>query len=512
MSFDSFYKDLRKSFQSRLWLTSLMAAGVSACTVGLLGLSGWFLTGAAVAGAGGPIAAQAFNYLLPSALIRALAIARTTFRYAERYLGHSAALRAMATLRPALFARIVQSSPDATLRLSRGEASSRFIQDVATLENALVMQSAPASAMGGIIITLLCCVLANPLAALIVLVLMGAALLAGQGLIRLHKDNGDEQAAIGALKSRFHEVMSIVPDVRAYDLHGPLMAEFARLEDGLKAAKLGNSHTDALVQAAMLVFSGVALCAVASLTLAAGLPAMALALLATSAGFESLGGLVRALTQAPATAAATARVAEVFDLPKSNAMPTMPTFVHDGQTFPIDGHLRLRIDGPSGSGKTRMIETLLGLRGQSRGMTGGTAMFSLCPQDAGLVTGTIRDNLAMATPEKIDDAQAWAALEDAMLSDRVRALPKSLETWIGDGGVTLSGGERKRLALARAYLRPALALVLDEPTEGLDLKTEEVVVDRLIKRLKREGQGLILISHREGPRRLASNVLKLTAP
>ncbi len=508
MTFDSFYKDLRKSFQSRLWLTSLMAAGVSACAAGLLGLSGWFLTGAAVAGAGGPIAAQAFNYLLPSALIRALAIGRTTLRYAERYFGHSAALRAMARLRPALYARITQASPEAALGLSRGEASSRFIQDVALLENALVMQSAPASAIGGIAIAVLCNGLANPLAALVVLALMAAALAAGLRINRLQGDGRNEQAAIGALKSRFHEAMTILPDVRTYDLKVPLMAGFERLEDKVRAAKLDNSQVEALSQAATLVFTGIALCLVAALTMNSGLPSMALAVLATSAGFESLNGLVRALNQAPATSAARARVAEVFDLPAAKAATTPSTVTLAGHTCPLDGTLRLRIDGPSGSGKTQAIETLLGLRG----MTGSPAAFSLCPQDAGLLTGTIRDNLAMAITGKSDDGQLWAALEDAALSGRVRALPKGLETWIGDGGVTLSGGERKRLALARAYLRPAPVLVLDEPTEGLDLQTEAFVVERLDQRLKREDQGLILISHREGPRRLAQQVLELNAP
>lgn len=475
-----------------------MAAGVSVCAVGLLGLSGWFLTGAAVAGAAGPVAVQAFNYLLPSALIRFFAVARTGLRYGERYLGHSAALRAMATLRPALFARITRTAPEAALRLSRGEASSRFIQDVAALENALVMQSAPVAAVGGIAVALFCCALANPLAVPIVLAFMAAALLAGLRLNRRQGDGCDEQAAIGALKSRFQDVLSVLPDVRAYDLKTPLMAELARLEDYVRTAKLGNSQTDALSQAATLVFTGIALCLVAAVTMHSGLPSMALALLATSAGFESLSGLVRALNQRPMAAAAHARVAEVFDLPV--ASPQTPA-----SPVTLDATLRLRIDGPSGNGKTRWIETLLGLRGAG----GNPAAFALCPQDAALLTGTIRDNLVMAVTEKPEEAELWEALEDAGLADRVRALPKGLETWIGDGGVTLSGGERKRLALARAYLRRAPVLVLDEPTEGLDLKTEAFVVERLERRLKRQGQGLILVSHREAPRRLATEILTL---
>ena len=133
MSFDDYFKKLIERFSTRLLLTALFAAGVSVSAVMLLGISGWFLTGAAVAGAAGVLAAQGFNYLLPSAAIRFFAIARTVLRYGERYTGHSAALRAMAELRPALLGRVLAGDPQTTLRLSRGEASCRFIQDVNTL-------------------------------------------------------------------------------------------------------------------------------------------------------------------------------------------------------------------------------------------------------------------------------------------------------------------------------------------------------------------------------------------
>ena len=134
MSFESVYKATVRPFRQRLWLTAAMAAGVSVSAVALLGLSGWFLTAAAIAGAAGPVAAQAFNYVLPSAFIRLFAVARTVLRYGERYLGHSAALRAMAILRPGLFERLAAARPSESLAISRGEASSRFLQDVGALE------------------------------------------------------------------------------------------------------------------------------------------------------------------------------------------------------------------------------------------------------------------------------------------------------------------------------------------------------------------------------------------
>lgn len=157
---------------------------------------------------------------------------------------------------------------------------------------------------------------------------------------------------------------------------------------------------------------------------------------------------------------------------------------------------RLAVSGPSGCGKTTAIETLLGLR-ESGSLTPREA-FAWLPQDAGLVAGTVRDNLRLAAPTASDE-DLWAALDDACLADRIRAAPEGLLAYVGDDGERLSGGERRRLALARAYLRDAPWLLLDEPTEGLDPVTEAAVVARLDARLQRTGQGLVLVSHRAAP-------------
>ncbi len=496
MSFETFYKAAVRPFRPRLWLTAAMAAGVSLCAVALLGLSGWFLTAAAVAGAAGTVAAQAFNYVLPSAFIRLFAVTRTALRYGERYLGHSAALRAMAAVRPGLFEKLAAARPSESLSLSRGEASSRFIQDVAALENDLVMQSAPAAAIGGLVMAIIFCAWATPWAALVFLVFLAAAWGAAVWSHARGRPSGGEQAALGRLKARVADIMAILPDIRAYDLKGRLLAELDALEDELHAAKTQTIGADALATATVTVLTGLCLAAVALVSMHGGLADMALALLAASMGMESLSTLLKAQSQAAVAKAAKARVAALYDLPQAVETPHPGHF----QGLALDGGLRLRIDGPSGSGKTRAIESLMGLRGD----TVDTVHFALCAQDAAVLAGTVRQNLVMAG--ETDEGRIWQALDDAGLKARIEALPGGLDTWLGDGGVTLSGGERKRLSLARAYLRKAPVLVLDEPTEGLDAKTEVFVVERLRARLDREGQGLILISHREAPRILADRV------
>ncbi|MBW8733920.1 MAG: ATP-binding cassette domain-containing protein [Asticcacaulis sp.] len=501
MSFETFYKTAVRPFRPRLWLTTAMAAGVGVCAVALLGLSGWFLTAAAVAGAAGAIAAQAFNYVLPSAFIRLFAIARTGLRYGERYLGHSAALRAMAVVRPDLFMKLVAARPADSLRLSRGEASSRFVQDVTVLENDLVMQSAPYAATGGLVMATIFCAWATPLAALTFLLFVGAGYGAVRWIYTRHTSGGEEQAALGQLKARVADIMAVLPDVRAYDLKDRLLAELDALEEALHTAKTQTISAEAMAGAAVTALTGLCLAAVAAVSMHGGLADMALALLAASMGMESLGTLLKALGQRAVATAARARVAALYDLPECVETEHANHFVHGGRVFALDGHLRVRIDGASGSGKTRFIETLMGLRGDAV----DTTHFALCPQDAPVLTGTVRQNLAMAGG--VGEGRMWQALDDAALKSRIDALPRGLDTWLGDGGITLSGGERRRLSLARAYLRDAPVLVLDEPTEALDAKTEAYVVDRLRDRLARTNQGLILISHRAAPRVLTDTVI-----
>jgi len=181
---------------------------------------------------------------------------------------------------------------------------------------------------------------------------------------------------------------------------------------------------------------------------------------------------------------------------------------------------RIAITGPSGSGKTTLIETLAGLRSAPLPLAvGGTpvsevaatelaSQFALAPQSPQLIAGTVGDNLRLARPG-VDDAAMWLALETVCLADRVRAMPDGLNTPIGEAGGTLSGGEQKRLSLARALLAQRPWLVADEPSEGLDPATEAELVARLDAWLAASGTGLILVSHRPAPRALCAQALAM---
>lgn len=518
--FKTYFKQATRPFRSDLMTAALSAACVSVAAVCLLGVSGWFLAGAAIAGAAGGVAVQMFNYLLPSAAIRFLAIARTLLRYVERYSGHAAALRALAVVRPHLFSRIANADPHHTLKLSRGETSARFVQDITVLENRMVAQSAPASAIGGIMAAVALCLFLSPLAAVIFIIGLGVVLGAGQWLVqKTARDDRTEreQAIMGGLKQRFFEVLPLTPDIAAYDLSERLLADMSAREGDLAAAKSGQISLDSLIQSVSLAVMGVTLAALFLTHRGHDLPLLALAALAVTVGFESSAPLLRAFAQKRVFEEAEMRVADLYDqatphVTDTHAALTDGLLTYGDQSYRLDRDTRVLISGASGAGKTRLVETLMGLRPAEANMGQfDRRLFALSPQDATPLNGTIRDNLMMAflaealkTHSKTElDGMMMAALSDAQLTS------KPLDLWIGDGGVTLSGGERKRLGIARALLRDAPVLILDEPTEGLDSETEQRLIVALETRLKAEPRGLILISHKPAPHRLCRDVLNM---
>ena len=174
--------------------------------------------------------------------------------------------------------------------------------------------------------------------------------------------------------------------------------------------------------------------------------------------------------------------------------------------------------GPSGAGKSTVVELLLRFRDYGGSVTvGGVELRDLAaddlhrliaavPQRPHLFNATIRENILVGRYGAGEDDLA-GVLEDAGLTAWVAALPQGLETPVGEGGCAVSGGEARRIALARALLKGAPILLLDEPTEGLDAATEQQVVTRLAERTK--GMTVLLITHRPACLALVDRVVRL---
>ncbi len=497
----------RRERAEALGLATLSAVVVGAASTILLGLSGWFIVASAVAGAAGLAVAHTFNVLIPSAMIRLLAILRTAARYGERLAGHTAALRALAAIRPAVFESLAAAPPSQSLTLSCGEASARLVQDVDAVETRFVRLSAPWSAGAGLSAAVAMAVLAGWLPALAILSGATGAMLAARAIARRHSApaRAAVQTRVGALKETTASLVAASAELRAYGLEAwageTLNARAADLED----ARLAAARAQGLIAASQAAITGLTVAAAMAAAIPSGAALAALAGLAAAMSIEVLGSLVAALDQDGAACAAHKRLDAILQhRPQAPSAPSATPSLLGQVLRPGE---RLAIVGPSGCGKTTAVETLLGLRGESA--PAARSLFAWLPQDAGLVAGTVRDNLRLAAPAATDD-QLWAVLEDAALAERVRSAPGGLSAFLGDDGERLSGGERRRLALARAYLRDAAWLLLDEPTEGLDPVTEARVVERLEQRLDRTGQGLVLISHRPAPAAICDRVLAMS--
>jgi ATP-binding cassette subfamily C protein CydC len=513
----------------RLLIAAASAAAASASSVFLLGLSGWFLAGAALAGAAGPAAALGFNYVLPSAAIRFFAIVRTGARYVERIASHEAAFKALARIRPAVFAGLAAGPPERSLGLSSGEASARLVQDVDAIETAFVRLSAPWAGVAAAIVGVGLIALADRRAAgafaiaFVLQVAIGGVF--GQRVTR--KPGAEILAASGRLKDAFQSVAAASPELRCYGLSGQVIETLMNHDEALGAARVRRTSAEGVVGLAPAVLTGLAVAAVLSLAAGAPAPLLTLAALVTAAAMQAGAGLAQMFDDNGALNAAAGRLDEMLSEGHAGAQldaritsPALSLRVGAAVTT-LQPRDRLALVGRSGAGKTRLLETLVGLRPAQPGVvaiggrpleqleTGAArALFAFAPQDARMVSGSVRDNLRLADPLAVDEA-LWAVLAEASLLDKVRALPQGLDTWIGEGGERLSGGERRRLGLARAYLRPAPWLLLDEPTEGLDAETERAVVSALGARLDRTGQGALIVSHRPAPLTLCARRLVL---
>jgi ATP-binding cassette subfamily C protein CydC len=246
------------------------------------------------------------------------------------------------------------------------------------------------------------------------------------------------------------------------------------------------------------------------------------------AAFELVGGLPRAGALAGHAVAAARRVVDAATAPAAVAEPAQPAAmpagsglrfeavrfrwqqdrddVFEAMTLDVPQGARVALLGPSGAGKSTVAALALKLVAPQSGriLLGGVDIATLSSDDVRrrigwlsqathLFDDTIRANLKLARPDA-DDAALWQALDAARIGDVVRALPDQLDTWVGEGGTRFSGGQGRRLALARALLSPAQVLILDEPCAGLDAATERAFLATLNE--VADGRSIVLIAHR----------------
>ncbi|WP_240339075.1 amino acid ABC transporter ATP-binding/permease protein [Novosphingobium sp. BW1] len=509
----------------RLGTLSAIVAALSGLL--LLGISGWFLTGAAIAGASGLLAVQTFNYLIPSAAIRLLAILRTVSRYGERMLSHKAALTAMADLRSRLFRLLAAQDTRYAPDVSAGEASARLIGDIESLEDLIVRQPTRPGSLAAALAGVALAALSGWLSALLLAGLLVIFPFAVTALSRrlTAAPAHDAAEALGELRARYVDMAQARAEIAAYGLVDTVLDELAEPITRLDAARWTLFRAEAGVAAFQLFYG--ALAAIAVLATASGGPALAaLGLLAATAAIEALAAISRTALRQARVEEGLRRLESLLDLAEQ-PLPAAPSERFLAAPLRLGTHAiapgsHIALLGASGSGKTLALEALAGLRASTAPIWVDDAplaecaedtlrgQFALSAQDAPLLAGSIADNLRLARPGITEDAMR-AALATACLDERIARLPAGLDTLLGEDGAPLSGGERKRLSLARALLAGRPWLLLDEPTEGLDGATERELVRRLGGWLESTDTGLVLVSHRPHPLSLAQHSLPIEA-
>jgi ATP-binding cassette subfamily C protein CydC len=501
--------------------------------IGLMATSGWFITAMAAAGLTG----GTLNYFTPAALIRALAILRTGGRYLDRLVSHEATFRLIGGLRSFVFARLEPIAPTALGNLRSGDIAERLRGDIDRLELVFLRLISPLAVA--------------ILASMIVIAMLArwnGALAAGAGVALVVA--GFFAPALAAIAGRApsRAITAISAEIRTRlvdDFEGlaPLLltgadkTHFAALEqrmDSLLLAEERLARIAALGQISTAVASELAVVAVFILGVplvrsgALAGPDLTLSALAALALFEAFGGIPAAFAGFFGTLASADRLfalldrkpnvvdpdepmqlPQKFDLALNSVCLTYPGSPRPALTninLEIREGARIALIGASGAGKSSVADLLVRFRDPTGGeiRLGGVALprltmdavrsrITVVGQSPHLFSATVAENLRLARPRATDE-ELWSTLAIVRLDEAIRAMPEGLDTQIGVAGTRLSGGQARRLAIARALLSDAAIFVLDEPTEGLDAETARQVLSGVLQRTT--GRSLLLFTHR----------------
>ncbi len=543
----------------RLWRNRagwLALGAAAAAGSALLGLALLLLAGQGVAeraasggGAAGAAAVFALGGGAALLLLRPLVLLRPAARWAERMVSHAATFRALADLRIWFFRRLAERMPAGVGGRSSGDLLGRLVADVEALDGLYLRAILPGVAALAAVLAAAALFLGGEpaLAVLAGLPLLLALALPLAFAPAAAQGAAEAASAQGRLRAAAVDPLAGLEDTLAANGEGRAAAaldrEAAALDRGRSAvarrSALGGAAGALLVQAALLGAAAWGLAAEGGTVV----PLAVVAVFLLAAVAEPMGALPRAGAALAAAAAAARRLFEAADTPAPVTEPTPEAVfeppaghgvrfegvefawaadrapVFEGLDLEVPEGARLLVLGASGSGKSSLAALLLKLAapGAGRVTLGGVDIaswpaeavrrrVSCLTQDARLFDDSIAANLRIAAPGA-PDAALWRALDRAGIGELVRALPDGLDTGCGEGGARFSGGQARRLALARALLSAAPVLVLDEPTAGLDAAAERAFLETLEGATA--GRTVVLLAHRLTGAERPTRVLRL---
>ncbi len=528
---------LARPMRSQLLLSVLAGAGATGCAVALLAVSGFLL-----ARASQHPSIVAISVAVVA--VRALSVGRGVFRYIERLASHDVAFRVLADIRVAIYRRLERLAPAGLAAFRSGDLLARLVSDVDATQDLFIRGVGPplAAALVGAGAVTACLFLLAPAGGVLAAgLLAGGVVVPALAVVASRRAARLTAAARGDLGATLTDVLAGAAELHAFGAQDAALAAAAAADRRLTALARRSAAAAGLGSGLMAAVSGLTLWGVLVLGVAAvahgtltRVPLAVLTLTALAA-FEAVTALPATALQLAGARGSASRIAAVLDAPDPVRDPPAPLPLPGGALhvrmrgvrvrYQPDGPLaldgldldlapgrRVALVGPNGAGKSTVAAVLLrfcDLAGGTVTIGGGPGgpgpgdladyaadevrtVIGGCPQDPHVFDTSVRDNLRLAKSGASGEELAAAAAR-ARLLPWIEALPQGWDTRVGARGTAISGGERQRLALARALLAGPELLILDEPTAHLDPEAAAALTADLLT--VTAGRATLLITH-----------------
>ncbi len=526
------YLKLYKKHWFGLSLGMLLAFATLSASIGLLTLSGWFISASAVAGL--TIARETFNYMLPGGGVRGLAMSRTAGRWGERVVSHNATFKLLTDLRIFFFQKLTPLIPGRISNLRDADLLNRLVADVDAMDHVYLRLVSPVTVgvLGILCLTSFLMWFDSSLGLLLGGILVVLLAVWPVLFYKLGQRNGGQLTQNKAnLRITTLDWIEGYSELTLFGAEERYRNAILVSQQKLMNNQYVNANLTGLASALLMLLNGWTLVLILWLS-ADGVggnapdPFIALMAFATMASFELLMPIAGAFQYLGQTLSSAKRLNEVIltkpdvefpeqaaslsselDIQFSDVTFNYPDSEHNvlsNVELSIPAKSKMAIVGQTGSGKSTLIQLLTRYWDPKNGdiSIAGTSLqkwsekqlrdsISVVSQRVDILNGSLRDNLLIAKPDASDTELSELLTKVGL----VKLLDDTaLDAWLGDGGRQLSGGEKRRIGIARAILHNAPILLLDEPTEGLDKQTESSIMSLFDEHF--EGKTVIFITHR----------------
>lgn len=509
-----------------LGLATILAA------ISLLTLSGWFIAASAVAGL--TIARETFNYMLPGAGVRGFSMARTAGRWGERVVSHNATFKLLADLRIFFFRKLTPLIPGRQTNLRDADLLNRLVADVDAMDHVYLRLVSPliVGVLSLVAVTVFLSWFDLTIGLTLGVILLALMLLLPVIFYRLGKRNGE---ALTYSKANYRitllDWIQGQAELLLFNAEERYRVQAESEQQSLLTAQRKMANLTGVANAILMAATGWTLVLITWIA-ADGVggnppdPFVAMVAFATMASFELMMPVAGAFQYLGQTLTSARRLNEIIE-----AKPDTPfdpngyqakaqgniaieniSYTYYGSEQPVLKQVnlslkqgeKLAILGRTGCGKSTLLQLLTRNWDPQQGQISLDGIplpqwqegalrnaMTVVSQRVDVFNGSLRENLLLAKPQA-SDAECVQALEQVGLTTLLDG--QGLDTWLGEGGRQISGGERRRLGIARALLHDAPILLMDEPTEGLDRRTEQQILELLLEHAK--DKTVIFITHR----------------